>query len=58
MKDRFIDGQPPRIVKAGEGFLVPAGTVHEGKNISGAKAVVLATYVHVKGQPVATMVKQ
>jgi len=44
-------------VKAGEGFLVQAGTVHEGRNTSGAKAVVLATYVHEKGKPVATMVK-
>ena len=53
----IIEGQPPRTVKAGEGFLVQAGTVHEGRNTSGAKAVVLATYVHEKGKPVATMVK-
>jgi len=53
----IVEGQPPRTVKAGEGFLVPAGTVHEGKNTSGAKAVVLATYVHEKGKPVTTMVK-
>jgi quercetin dioxygenase-like cupin family protein len=53
----IIQGQPPRIVKAGEGFLVPAGVVHEGKNTGSGKAVVLATYVHVKGMPVATMVK-
>jgi len=26
-------GQPPRTVKAGEAFFVPAGVVHDGKNI-------------------------
>jgi quercetin dioxygenase-like cupin family protein len=52
-----VQGQPTRIVKAGEGFVVPANTPHLGKNVSSAKAVVLATYVHVKGQPVATMIK-
>lgn len=53
----IVEGQPTRTVKAGEGFLVPAGIVHEGRNTSGSKAVVLATYVHEKGKPVATMVK-
>ncbi|HEY8250716.1 MAG TPA: cupin domain-containing protein [Burkholderiales bacterium] len=53
----IVEGQPPRIVKAGEGFLVPAGIVHEGRNTGSDKAVVLATYVHEKGKPVATMVK-
>jgi len=53
----IVEGQPPRMVKAGEGFLVPAGIVHEGRNVSSAKAVVLATYVHKKGKPVTTMVK-
>ena len=38
-------------------FLVQAGIVHEGRNTSGSKAVVLASYVHEKGKPVATMVK-
>jgi quercetin dioxygenase-like cupin family protein len=53
----IVQGQPTRTVKAGEGFVVPAGVVHEGKNAGSAKAVVLATYVHEKGKPVATMVK-
>jgi len=53
----IVEGQPARTVKAGEGFLVPANIVHEGRNTSGSKAVVLATYVHEKGKPVATMVK-
>jgi quercetin dioxygenase-like cupin family protein len=52
-----VEGQPTRIVKAGEGFVVPAGTPHLGKNVGSGKAVVLATYIHEKGKPVATMVK-
>lgn len=51
-----IDGQPPRIVKAGETFFVPAGIVHDGVNTGSAKAKVLATYVVEKGKPVATPV--
>ena len=53
----IVAGQPARQVKAGEGFVIPAGTVHEAKNTGSAKAAVLATYVHEKGKPVATMVK-
>ncbi len=48
-----VDGQPPRIVKAGETFFLPAGVVHEGVNTSNAKVKVLATYIVEKGQPLA-----
>lgn len=50
----MIDGQPPRVVKAGETFFVPAGLIHDGKNNGAGKAKVLATYVVEKGKPVAT----
>jgi quercetin dioxygenase-like cupin family protein len=52
-----IDGQPPKTVRAGEVFFVPAGLVHDGVNVGSGKAVVLATYVVEKGKPVATPVK-
>lgn len=52
-----IDGQAPRIVKAGETFFVPEGLVHDGINTGTGKAKVLATYVVEKGKPVATPVK-
>lgn len=52
-----IDGQPPKIVKAGETFFVPEGLVHDGINTGTGKAKVLATYVVDKGKPVATPVK-
>ena len=52
-----ITGQPPRTVKAGEAFFVPAGVVHDGKNIGTAPAKVLATYFVEKGKPVASPAK-
>ena len=51
-----IDGQPPKIIKAGEVFFVPAGLVHDGINTGSSKAKVLATYIVEKGKPVATPV--
>ncbi|HEY6822756.1 MAG TPA: cupin domain-containing protein, partial [Burkholderiales bacterium] len=35
-----IEGQPPRMVKAGESFYVPAGLVHDGKNVGSGAAKV------------------
>ena len=52
-----IDGQPPKIVKAGESYFVPAGLVHDGKNTGSGKVKVLATHIVEKGKPVATPVK-
>jgi quercetin dioxygenase-like cupin family protein len=52
-----VDGQPPRTLKAGEVFFVPAGTVHDGKNVGSGPAKVLATYVVEKGKPVASAAK-
>lgn len=53
----LIDGQPPKRLKAGDVFFVPAGMIHDGKNIGSGKAVVLATYVVEKGKPVASPAK-
>src|SRR6266581_6610955 len=39
-----ITGQPPRTLKAGDVFYVPAGVVHDGKNVGSGPAKVLATY--------------
>ncbi|HKQ27390.1 MAG TPA: cupin domain-containing protein [Burkholderiales bacterium] len=52
-----VDGQPPRTLKAGEVFFIPAGTVHDGKNVGSGPAKVLATYVVEKGKPVASPAK-
>lgn len=48
----LIDGQSPRLLKAGDSYQVPPGTVHDAKaGPDGAK--VIATYVVQKGQPLA-----
>ena len=52
-----MEGKPPVTLNAGEFFFVPAGTVHDGKNVGSGKAKVLATYVVEKGKPIATPVK-
>src|SRR5204862_7753968 len=33
-----IEGQPPRVLKAGDAFFVPAGVVHDGKHIGSVPA--------------------
>lgn len=52
-----VAGQPPRTLKAGETFFIPAGVVHDGKNVGAGPAKVLATYIVEKGKPVATPAK-
>ncbi|SOY67366.1 conserved exported hypothetical protein [Cupriavidus taiwanensis] len=50
----LIEGQSPRMVKAGESFVVPAGVVHDAHNSSSAAARVLGVYVVEKGKPLAS----
>jgi len=50
----LIDGQPAREVKAGEGFSIPAGVVHDAKVVGDKGSKVLATYIVEKGKPLAT----
>ena len=52
-----IEGKAPMTLNAGDHFFVPAGTVHDGKNVGSGKAKVLATYIVEKGKPIATPVK-
>jgi quercetin dioxygenase-like cupin family protein len=52
-----IQGKPPVTLKAGQVFFVPAGVVHDGKNVGKGPLKVLATYIVEKGKPVATPVK-
>jgi quercetin dioxygenase-like cupin family protein len=49
----IVDGQPPKAMKAGDSWQIPAGTIHDAKaGPNGAK--VIATYVVEKGKPLAT----
>jgi quercetin dioxygenase-like cupin family protein len=50
----LVAGQAPRIVKAGEAFVVPAGTVHDAHNASDKPVKLVGVYVVDKGKPLAT----
>ena len=50
----LIDGQPPRLIKAGEAFVVPAGKVHGARNPGASALRFVGVYVVEKGKPLAT----
>ena len=50
----LVDGQPPRQVKAGESFVVPAGVVHDAHNNGTVAIKLLGVYVVEKGMPLAS----
>ena len=52
-----IAGHPPAVFKQGDAIFVPAGAVHEGKNVGTTAARILSTYVLEKGKPLSTPVK-
>jgi quercetin dioxygenase-like cupin family protein len=50
----MIAGQPPRKVSAGEGFVIPAGVVHNAKNDGATAIKLVGVYVVEKGKPLAS----
>ena len=50
----MIAGQPPRKVAAGEGFVIPAGVVHNAKNDGASPTKLVGVYVVEKGKPLAS----
>ncbi|MDR3066388.1 MAG: cupin domain-containing protein [Comamonas sp.] len=52
--DLLIDGQPPRTLKAGESFVVPAGVIHDAHNAGNGTVRLIGVYVVEKGKPLAT----
>ena len=50
----LVDGQPPRQVKAGESFVVPAGMVHDAHNNGSVATKLVGVYVVEKGMPLAS----
>jgi quercetin dioxygenase-like cupin family protein len=52
-----VEGKPPRTLKAGDVFFIPAGTIHAAKNVGSGKGSELATYIVEKGKPLITVVK-
>lgn len=49
----LVQGQPDKVLKAGESYQVPPGAIHDAKT-GPAGAKVIATYVVEKGKPLAT----
>jgi quercetin dioxygenase-like cupin family protein len=49
-----VQGQPTRMLKAGDGFQIPPQTPHAGGKPGAAKTRVLITYVVEKGKPIAS----
>jgi quercetin dioxygenase-like cupin family protein len=52
-----IEGQPPRLLKVGESFVIPGGVIHGAKNTGTVSAKVLSSYFVEKGQPLASPAK-
>jgi quercetin dioxygenase-like cupin family protein len=53
----LIDGQPPLQIKAGDGFVVPAGAIHDAHNTGPVPIKMAAVYYIEKGKPLATPAK-
>ena len=49
-----IEGEVPKLLKAGDSYFIPAGKVHDAKTVGDVATKVLATYVVEKGKPLAT----
>jgi len=50
----LVAGQPPRKVSAGEGFVIPAGVVHNAQNDGATATKLVGVYVVEKGKPLAS----
>jgi quercetin dioxygenase-like cupin family protein len=50
----MVAGQAPRKVVAGEGFVIPAGVVHNAKNDGTTATKLVGVYVVEKGKPLAS----
>lgn len=50
----LVDGQPARVVKAGESFVVPAGVIHDAHNNGAVPTKLVGVYVVEKGKPLAS----
>jgi quercetin dioxygenase-like cupin family protein len=53
-----IDGDPGRIVSAGEALTVPAERVHSVRNLGDGNAAELATYIVEKDQPLFNLAQE
>jgi len=49
-----VEGEVPRVVRAGDSFAIPAGKIHDAHVVGDKPVKVLATYIIEKGKPLAT----
>src|SRR3954467_7934892 len=47
----IVQGQPTRKVKAGDGFVIPAGAIHDAHNTGSTPLKLAGIYVVEKGKP-------
>lgn len=52
-----LDGQPPVTLKTGQVLFIPAGTIHEVRNVGSGNSAELATYIVEKGKPLLVLAK-
>jgi quercetin dioxygenase-like cupin family protein len=50
----LVEGQPPLHIKAGDGFVIPAGAIHDAHNTGTVPIKLAAVYYIEKGKPLAT----
>ncbi|RSZ60298.1 cupin domain-containing protein [Massilia atriviolacea] len=50
----LVDGAPPRLLRAGDAFVVPAGVVHDAHNPGGGTMRLVGVFVVDKDKPLAT----
>jgi quercetin dioxygenase-like cupin family protein len=50
----LMEGKPPLKVKAGDGFVVPAGVKHDAHNTGSTTLKLVGVYVVEKGKPLST----
>jgi quercetin dioxygenase-like cupin family protein len=48
-----IDGEPPRTLRTGDSFFIPAGRIHDARTLGDSPARVLSTWILEKGRPFA-----
>ncbi len=50
----LVEGQPSKTLKAGDSYVIPAGTVHDAKTHGDKALKILGIYIYDKTKPLAT----
>jgi quercetin dioxygenase-like cupin family protein len=49
-----VEGETPKLLKAGDSYVIPVGKIHDAKTVGDKPVRVVATYIVEKGKPLAT----